>query len=859
MNTRARNKELPAVLRNEGADLSGRVERWFARKGWKPFPFQREVWASMQRGESGLLHATTGAGKTYAVWIGAMLRAAGAVSHATGAKSAGRTLRVLWVTPMRALASDTSRSLEVALAELGTGWTVGVRTGDTPSAERAKQVRSMPSALVTTPESLTLLLTRADARERLSGVEAVIVDEWHELMGNKRGVQTQLALARLRSWNPAMIQWGLSATLGNLDQAMEVLLGPGRGGQLVQGKLAKRLIVDTLVPAAMERFPWAGHLGIPQLPDVVREIDSASTTLLFTNTRSQCEQWYQALLEARPDWAGLIALHHGSLDQNLRDWVEQGLKAGTLKACVCTSSLDLGVDFLPVERVLQLGSPKGVARLMQRAGRSGHAPGRASRVTCVPTHAFELVEAAAARRAIAEGRIESREVPDKPFDVLVQHLVNMALGEGFREEELLAEVRTTHAYRDLSDAEWRWAFEFATHGGSSLRAYPEYRKVSRADDGRCIVEDPAIARRHRMSVGTIMSDAAVQICWMSGGRIGQVEESFIGMLERGDCFWFAGRTLELVRVHEMTAYVRKAPPGKGAVPRWNGAKMPLSSELAAAVVQLVDEARSGCFDDPELAALVPLFDIQRRWSRIPARDELLVETMRTREGHHLFCFPFAGRQVHVGLSSLCAWRIGRVQPASFSLSVNDYGFELMSPVPLDWEAAIASGLFSPDSLEDDIVASLNASQLARGRFREIARVAGLVFQGYPGQTRSTRQLQASSELFYEVFRKHDPENLLIEQAGREVLVRELEFTRLAATLRAMEGRRTVLTHPPRPTPFSFPLMVGRIREKLSTEKLEDRIRRMLADLDRAADGEEKGRSRTGPAATSVPRRADRQA
>ncbi|MCW5624942.1 MAG: ligase-associated DNA damage response DEXH box helicase [Burkholderiales bacterium] len=804
--------------------LAARIERWFEARQWQPFPFQRAVWAAATAGESGLIHATTGTGKTYAAWFAALLRE-------DDAERATPPLTVLWLTPMRALAADTAKALEAPLADLELPWTVGMRTGDTSSAERAKQARRLPSALVTTPESLSLLLTQSDARDKLGTVRTVIVDEWHELMGSKRGVQVQLALARLRRWNPALVTWGLSATLGNLDEAMDVLVGRGR---LVQGKLAKAVAIDTIIPATIERFPWAGHLGVRLLDEVVTQVEASSTTLLFTNTRSQAELWYQALLDARPEWAGLLALHHGSLDRDVRNWVEQGLKSGSLKACVCTSSLDLGVDFLPVERVLQLGSPKGVARLLQRAGRSGHAPGRLSRVTCVPTHAFELVEAAAARRAAAAGRIESRRPPRKPLDVLTQHLVTVALGGGFHPDALLAEVRSTHAYRDLRDDEWRWALDFVVRGGDSLYAYPEYHRVVVDANGRHHVADRAIAKRHRLSVGTIVSDGSIEVRYLSGGRIGHVEERFIGWLKPGDCFLFGGRLLELVRVYQMTAYVRRAKPGKGAVPRWNGSKMPLSSELAQAVVELIDLARQGQHPEPETAALIPLFEIQARWSLIPARDELLIETVKTREGHHFFCFPFGGRHVHTGLAHLLAWRIGRERPTSFSICVNDYGFELLAPEPVDWPHFLDAGLFDERGLEDDALASLNAGMLARGRFREIARVAGLVFQGYPGQAKSNRQLQASSELFFDVFEKYDPTNRLLEQSKREVLEQELELGRMRETLREIARRTVRRVAPPHPTPFAFPLMIERIREKLSTEKVADRVQRMLAELERHA-------------------------
>lgn len=805
------------------------AEGWFAARGFAPFPFQREVWAQVAAGRSGLLHASTGAGKTYALWFALLNRAlAGEV--------AGGGLRLLWITPMRALSADTARALEAPLADLGLDWTVGVRTGDTDSAERTRQGRQLPEAMVTTPESLTLLLARADAPQLLAGVQLVVVDEWHELIGGKRGVQVQLALARVRRLaRAAPPVWGLSATLGNSVEAMRALLAHD-GGVLVHGRIDKAIVIDTLLPETPGRFPWGGHLGLQMLEPVVREIAAGSTTLVFTNTRSQAEIWYQAILDAKPAWAGLIALHHGSLDKSVRDWVEAGLKAGTLKAVVATSSLDLGVDFLPVDRVLQIGSAKGVARLLQRAGRSGHAPGRVSCVTLVPTHALELVEAVAARKAAAAGRVESRQSPDKPLDVLVQHLVTVALGTGFEAAQMLAEVRSTASYAGLTEAEWAWCLDFVTGGGEALRAYPEYRRVALGDDGLYRVADAAVARRHRMSVGTIVSESAMLVKWQHGGSLGSIEESFIARLRPGDSFTFAGRRLELVRVREMTAYVQLAKRDAGVVPRWNGARMPLSSELADALLAELEAARAGRFDSAELQRVRPLLEIQQRWSEIPARDTLLLETWQSREGRHLYCYPFAGRLAHLGIGSLLAWRLGRAQPASFSISVNDYGFELMTTAELEWTAALspARGLLSDDNLLDDILASLNAGELSARRFREIARVAGLVFQGYPGQPKSARQLQASSGLFYEVLRKYDAGNLLLGQADREVLEQELDLARIRAALAWMRSRKPVLRAISRPTPFAFPLLVERLREQLSTEKLADRVARMVAELERRA-------------------------
>ncbi|RZI91095.1 MAG: ligase-associated DNA damage response DEXH box helicase [Pseudomonas sp.] len=813
---------------------------WFATRGFKPFAFQRQVWAAVERGESGLVHASTGSGKTYAVWLAA-LRA-----YARTANPSGKPvpLQVLWITPMRALAADTARALQAPLDDLELNWNVGVRSGDTSSAERARQARRLPSTLVTTPESLTLLLTRAQANEDFAQLRMVVVDEWHELLGNKRGVQLQLALARLRRWHPGLVVWGLSATLGNLEHARDVLLPAG--GSLVKGRQDKRFVVDTLLPEAIERFPWAGHMGLKMLKQVSAEIDASESCLVFTNTRAQAELWYQALLEHRPDWAGLIALHHASLARQTRDWVERSLKQGSLKAVICTSSLDLGVDFLPVERVLQIGSAKGIARLMQRAGRSGHAPGRASRITLVPTHSLELVEAAAARHALAAGQIEARQSPRLSMDVLVQHLVSMALGSGFRPAELLEEVRSTWAFRELRDSQWQWALDFVCHGGSSLTAYPDYQRVEAHADGIWRVANERLARRHRMGIGTIVSDASIQLkYWSKGGgkQLGSVEESFIARLKPGDTLVFAGRVLELVRVENMTAYVRRSTARKAAIARWNGGRMPLSSELADALVERLDAAAHDHFDGPEMRAVRPLLELQATWSALPTQHTLLAETFTSRQGSHLFLYPFAGRMANLGLANLIAWRVSRVQPLSVSIAVNDYGFELVSPSTVDWATYLPRAL-STDDLLEDALASLNAGEMALRRFREIAQISGLVFGGYPAAQKSTRQIQASSGLFYEVFRKHDADNLLLGQARDEVLREELEIERLHRQLLKLSTLRLDLHDLRRPGPLAFALLVEGMRETLSTEKLADRIARMVADLEKVADAP-KGRTRRG--------------
>jgi ATP-dependent helicase Lhr and Lhr-like helicase len=824
---------------------------WFASEGWTPFEFQKEVWQAYLNGESGLIHAATGTGKTYAAWMGAVLEwmrdypagKRGGYPLAGGGEAgrprgAAPPLRALWITPLRALAADTEAALLAPIEDLGLPWTVESRTGDTSAKIRARQRTRLPTALVTTPESLSLLLTHEDAGTVFDHLELAVVDEWHELMASKRGVQVELALARLRRFRPALRTWGLSATLGNLDVAQDALLGltpegEQRPGRIVRGLVPKALQVDSLIPETMERFPWSGQIGLRLLPEVIRAIEEGETSLVFTNTRATAELWFQALLAARPDWAGVIALHHGSLDRSTREWVEDGIRDGRLRCVVCTSTLDLGVDFTPVDRVLQVGSPKAVGRLVQRAGRSGHQPGAVSRLTCVPTNALELVDVAAARDALAAGAIESRLPVERPLDLLAQHAVTIAVGGGFVPEELLAEVRTTRAFRDISDGEWRWVMDFVCRGGPALGAYPEYSRVVERD-GLHVIRDRGAAMRHRMSIGTIVSEAAMKVQFVRGKPIGTVEENFIARLRPGDVFTFAGRTLKFVRVRDMTAWVRLSNEPTSVVPHWTGARLALSPELAAAVRGKLDQARQGRFDGAEMEAVRTILELQAKWSRLPAADELLIERVRTREGHHLYFYPVEGRLVHEGLAALFAYRLAQLAPITFTLAANDYGFELLSPDPARLEDALEAGLVSPNHLLHDIPASLNAAELARRQFREIARVAGLIFQGYPGNNKSVKQVQASSGLLYDVFARYDPENLLLFQAHREVLERQLEQSRLGLTLERIAAGRITVVDVERPTPLAFALLVDRAREQVSSEKFLDRVRRLAAPLERAA-------------------------
>jgi ATP-dependent Lhr-like helicase len=793
-----------------------KLRGWFQERGWTPYPFQEQAWAAYLRGESGLIHVPTGAGKTYAAYIGPL---------ADVAEGGRQGLQILYVTPLRAVSRDIELALHAPLQVLDSDITVESRTGDTSSSVRQRQRERLPEVLITTPESLSLLLSNERSAELFAGLRSIIVDEWHELLSSKRGTQMELALARLRRFAPGVRTWALSATLANLDVAARAVVGTHATPTLLSADLERPIEVSTLLPDQVDSFPWSGHLGFSMLEKVGAWLDPAKSTLLFTNTRSQAERWYEGLRFARPEWEGLIALHHGSIDREERERVERGLKDGSVRIAVCTSSLDLGVDFGPVERVVQVGSPKGIARSLQRAGRSGHRPGETCHLLFVPTHALELVEMAAAREALQRGEVEPRTPLRKPLDVLAQHLVTCAMGGGFTREALRAEVREATSYQDLTDEEFEWTLALVREGSPTLRAYPEFRRVVE-HEGRFIVADARIARLHKLNIGTIASDATVQLRYWSGGRIGSVEESYISRMRPGDTFLFAGKRLEFSRLKDMTAYVKPAKGKASQTPRWYGSRLPLSGSLAAAVRRTLHAARHGDVSAEELAAAWPVLDAQSRLSRIPAAGTCLAELCETREGHHLFLYPFEGRLVHEGLAALLALRFTRLRKATFSLSVNDYGIEFLTPADFPFEEALRPVLFTREHLVEDILESVNLSELARRQFRDIARVAGLVLPALPGARKSTRQVQASSSLLYDVFLKYDPDNLLLVQARREVLEQHFEQSRLASTLERLERSALELIPVRRPTPLGFPLVVERISASLSNESLLERVERL---------------------------------
>lgn len=829
------------------------IHKWYKTKKWKQFAFQQEMEAAYLAGNSGLLNAPTGSGKTFALFLPFLVSYidANPIDYQTK-KNNG--LLLLWITPLRALTNDIRKAMQSVCDDLGLPWTIGTRTGDTSTAERNALRKKLPEVLLTTPESLHLMLAQKDYPKTLQHLQLVVVDEWHELLGSKRGVQVELGLSRLKSLTPTLSEgegaafanpppfggrwrgaiWGISATIGNLEQAADVLLGngfPKENIRLIRSDIEKKITIESVIPHQIEKYSWSGHLGVKLLPQVIEIVAKSNTTLLFCNTRAHAEIWYHAILDKYPEYAGIMAMHHGSLDNDLRKWVENALHQEMLKLVVCTSSLDLGVDFRPVDTVIQIGSPKGVARFMQRAGRSGHHPGAVSKAYFVPTHSLELMEGAALNEAMRAGIYESRDPVLLAFDVLMQYLVTLAVSDGFRADDVFRQVKTAYAYADLSREEFGSLLDFITMGGKTLSQYDEFLKVE-IEDGLYKVNNRRVAMRHRMSMGTITSEVSLRVKWLSGGSLGTIEENFISKIKPGDNFWFAGRSLELIKVKDMTAFVKKSASKKGIIPSWMGQRMQLSSQYCAMIREKLDEVAHGLEKDIEIKALKPLFDLQAADSCLPQSHQFLIEELESREGHHLFFYPFDGRQVHEGMASLLAYRLAKIKSATFSIAMNDYGFELLTDDFIPIKEALEEDLFSQNNLLDDIQQSLNATEMAKRRFRDIAHIAGLVFTGYPGQPIKNKHLQASTSLLFEVFSEYEPDNLLVQQAYNEALAYQLEEFRLRAALQRISTQEIIIKKIKKPTPFAFPILVDRLREKMTMESLEERVAKMTVQYEK---------------------------
>lgn len=788
------------------------------------FKFQKDCLDAYFDGKNGLLNAPTGSGKTFALGVPVML-----ADKLKGDYKKG--LKVLWITPLKALSVDITNALQEAADELETGWRVERRSGDISSAKKAAQLKNSPDCLVTTPESLQIMLARKGYEKFFKYLDAVIIDEWHELLGSKRGVQVELGLSRLKAIKSDLKIWGISATIGNMPDAVDVLMGDAQtraNTAIVKSNIKKKLKIKTILPDKMEDMPWAGHLGVRLLKKVLPIIEANSSTLIFTNTRSQAEIWYQKLIDAFPELAGLIALHHGSLGKEVREWVETALHKGSLKAVVSTSSLDLGVDFRPVSAVIQIGSPKGIARFLQRAGRSGHSPSETSKIYFLPTNSLEIIESSALQRAIADDKIESRIPVVRAFDVLVQYLVTLAVSDGFREEEIYEEVMNTHCYQTITREEWEWVLRFITKGGDSLQSYEDFNKV-KINDGLFKVESRRIAMRHRLSMGTIVGSNSM-IVKRHRKSLGTIEEYFISRLKIGDTFVFAGQKLELVRVTGLTAYVVPSKKKSAAVPAWAGGRMSLSNEIAETLRQEFVHLTDLPNLNREGKKVQSLLAVQEYRSAIPQPEQLLIEYLEDDDGHHVYIYPFEGRMVHEGIALLLAYRLSKMTKLSLNLGMNDYGFEILCDQEIPLMEALEEDWFTTTGLLDDIQNSSNMTALAGKKFREIAAISGLTFKGYPNREAKERHLQSHSQLFFDVFSDYEPHNLLLQQAYEEVTYYQLEVNRIQKALDRIATQEIVIKQLTKPSPLCFPLLVDSMnRDRISNESISDRVKRMLAE------------------------------
>ena len=797
------------------------IKNWMAQKDFAPFTFQLETWEKFYKNYSGMVVAPTGFGKTYSVFLAVI------IDFLNYPEKYGDGLKLLWITPLRALAKDIAKAMKEAIDEIGLDWSVGVRNGDTPISERTSQTKKMPDILLVTPESLHLLLAQKNNQRYFKNLKCIAVDEWHELLGGKRGVLTELALSRLTSYQKKIRIWGITATIGNLDEALEVLLPYKTKKTKVVAKEKKKIDIIAVLPDEVEILPWAGHLGNKLANKVIPIILESKTTLVFTNTRSQAEMWYQILLQQHPDFAGQIAIHHSSIDKDLRIWIEENLSSGYLKAVVSTSSLDLGVDFKPVDTVIQIGSAKGVARFLQRAGRSGHSPFETSKIYFVPTHSLELIEVAALKEAVKQKIIEPRVPMVMTFDVLVQYLITLAVGEGFKAEETFEQIKNTYAFQEIRAEEWKSILQFITIGGGAFKNYEEFHKVV-IEEGIYKVTSRRIAMLHRMNIGVIVSDAMLKVKVLGGSYVGMIEEYFITRMKKEDKFILAGRVLEVAHIKEMTVYVRNAK-GKAMVPSYLGGRLPLSSYLGQFLRMKLSQSLDAKSSEKELKFLHPLLASQEGISHIPKEDEFLVEIIKTRDGYHLFMYPFEGRLIHEVMSALIAFRISKITPISFSMAMNDYGFELLSSQEIPLTEENLKQILSKENLIKDVLSSINATEMARRKFRDIAVISGLVIQTYPGQQKNNKSLQSSAGLIFNVLEDYDSQNILLKQAYTEVFNQQIDEARLVEAFNRIENSKIILKFANSFTPLSFPIKVDSLRQSLSSEDLGERIKRMQAE------------------------------
>ncbi|MGB2585582.1 MAG: ligase-associated DNA damage response DEXH box helicase [Pseudolabrys sp.] len=809
--------------------------RWFAGRGWQVHAHQLALLARANAGRSALLIAPTGGGKTLAGFLPTLVELSERGVRSRNLKSTGRALvrsqglHTLYISPLKALAVDIARNLEIPVQEMGLPVRLETRTGDTPTSKRQRQRRDPPDILLSTPEQLALLLASADAPYMFGTLKRVILDELHSLVTSKRGDLLSLGLARLFKLAPELITIGLSATVAEPDELRRFLVAQPPDGRahadLVTAQAGAQPIITML--DTEEHLPWAGHSARHALGEIYAHIKTHKTTLVFVNTRSQAEFLFQELWRNNDDNLA-IALHHGSLDVAQRRRVEDAMATGKLRAVVCTSSLDLGVDWGDVDLVINVGAPKGCSRLLQRIGRSNHRLDEPSEAVLVPANRFEVLECRAAIEAVAENAQDTPPLRTGALDVLAQHILGRACGEPFIAEELYAEICAAAPYAALSRADFDAAVDFVATGGYALKAYERFAKIRQGKDGRWRITHPRVAQRYRMNVGTIVEADMIKVRLVRsrrsgavvprGGRLlGEVEEYFIETLRPGDTFVFAGEILKYEALVEDEVYVSRSDATDPKVPAYEGGKFPLSTYLAARVRAILAK--------PEEWRALPeqvreWLEIQQWRSILPKAGDLLVETFPRAANHYLVCYPFEGRLAHQTLGMLLTRRLERARLRPLGFVANEYALAIwgLGDIALHIKRGDFSlaQLFDEDMLGDDLEAWLAESALMKRTFRSCAIIAGLIEKRFPGEEKSRRQLTISTDLVYDVLRKHQPDHILLRAAHSDAATGLLDIKRLAEMLSRIRGRivHKALHHV---SPLSVPVLLEIGRESVYGE------------------------------------------
>lgn len=791
---------------------------WFEARGWRPRRHQRAMLELARGGRDVLLVAPTGGGKTLAGFLPSLVELA--------ERGGGEGLHTLYVSPLKALSADVARNLERPIREMGLPVSLAVRTGDTRAAARARQRRRPPDILLTTPESLALLLSYPDAAERFASLRAVVLDELHALAESKRGVLLALGLSRLGSLAPAARFVGLSATVADPAALRRWLSPTPERVALVEGESGAKPELEILIPEGP--MPWAGHYATHAAPAVLELVRRHRTSIVFVNTRAQAEVLFGLLWRLNAENLP-IALHHGSLEAEQRKKVEAAMAAGKLRAVVATSSLDLGIDWGDVDLVVQVGAPKGAARLLQRIGRANHRLEEPSKAVLVPANRFEVLECLAAREAVEEGALDGGAIAPGGLDVLAQHLTGIACAGPFDAEQIFAEVRSTAPYAGLARAEFDAVLDFVATGGYALGRYERFRRLVRGPDGLWRLSDPRLSRQYRMNVGTIVEAPVMKVrLGPRGRRLGEVEEYFVSTLAPGDTFLFAGRLLEFVGVQEDEVIVRKGRGGEPKVPAYAGGKLPLTNALSQRVkAMLADPDRWGEFPAPVREWL----DAQARRSTTGAPSELLVETFPRGGRQFLVAYPMAGRNAHQTLGMLLTRRMERLGLAPLGFVASDYCIAVWGRRPIERPQE----LFTVDLLADDLEEWMAESSVIKRTFRNCAVVAGLVERRHPGRQKTGRQLTMSADLIYDVLRKYEPDHVLLRAARAEAAHGMTDVRRLSELLNAVEGRiRHVRL--PRISPFAVAIVAGIGKEFVGGEALDQELEAAVEELVREAMG-----------------------